>query len=204
MRQFAWAVAVAVCGRGRPGSAGSAKPSGFHSGVDLVRFDLSVIDADGNPLTDIRPDEIADPRRRQAAAARPVPARSGAERASIPTSRCAPSRPRSPTTMRRREVTSTSSSSTSSTLRPATSSTPVKPPRNFIRTRVRGSDRIAVFGDSWPRARSSVHQRHAARHYSAQSGARQTRTHGAHRPRAHVAAGGLPGRLWGRIRARTR
>ena len=30
----------------------------FKSGVDLVRFDVRVVDADGRPITDLRPDEI--------------------------------------------------------------------------------------------------------------------------------------------------
>jgi len=34
------------------------QPAVFRSGVDLVRFDLSVTDQDGRPLTDVRPDEI--------------------------------------------------------------------------------------------------------------------------------------------------
>src|SRR4029077_14351222 len=34
------------------------QPAVFRSGVDLVRFDLSVTDKDGRPLTDVRPDEI--------------------------------------------------------------------------------------------------------------------------------------------------
>ncbi|HEX4566067.1 MAG TPA: VWA domain-containing protein [Vicinamibacterales bacterium] len=34
------------------------QPAVFRSGVDLVRFDLSVTDANGRPLTDVRPDEI--------------------------------------------------------------------------------------------------------------------------------------------------
>jgi len=34
------------------------QPAVFRSGVDVVRFDLSVTDRDGHPLTDVRPDEI--------------------------------------------------------------------------------------------------------------------------------------------------
>ena len=30
----------------------------FTSGVDVVRFDIRVVDADGRPITDLRPDEI--------------------------------------------------------------------------------------------------------------------------------------------------
>jgi VWFA-related protein len=34
------------------------QPVTFKSGVDLVRFDVRVVDADGKPITDLRPDEI--------------------------------------------------------------------------------------------------------------------------------------------------
>lgn len=36
----------------------SSQPT-FKSGVDLVRFDVRVVDADGRPVTNLRPDEIA-------------------------------------------------------------------------------------------------------------------------------------------------
>lgn len=58
MRHFAWAVALSLAAVAVPTAQTPQKPSVFHSGVDLVRFDLSVTDADGNPLTDIKPNEI--------------------------------------------------------------------------------------------------------------------------------------------------
>jgi VWFA-related protein len=58
MRQFMCAVAVSLAAVVVPAAQAPQKPSVFHSGVDLVRFDLSVTDADGNPLTDIKPDEV--------------------------------------------------------------------------------------------------------------------------------------------------
>jgi VWFA-related protein len=58
MRQFTWAVALAFAVVAVPAAQAPQKPSVFHSGVDLVRFDLSVVDADGNPVTDIKPGEV--------------------------------------------------------------------------------------------------------------------------------------------------
>ena len=58
MRQFTWAVALTLAAVALPAAQAPQKPSVFHSGVDLVRFDLSVVDADGNPVTDIKPDEV--------------------------------------------------------------------------------------------------------------------------------------------------
>jgi VWFA-related protein len=56
MRQFAWAVALSLAAVAVP--TAQQAPAVFKSGVDLVRFDLSVTDADGNPLTDVKPNEI--------------------------------------------------------------------------------------------------------------------------------------------------
>ncbi|MBY0496811.1 MAG: VWA domain-containing protein [Cyanobacteria bacterium] len=39
-------------------TAQNGAPPVFKSGVDLVRFDLRVLDADGRPITDLRPEEI--------------------------------------------------------------------------------------------------------------------------------------------------
>lgn len=39
-------------------SAQDAPPPTFKSGVDLVRFDVRVVDANGRPITDLKPDEI--------------------------------------------------------------------------------------------------------------------------------------------------
>ena len=58
MRQFTWAVALTLAAVAVPFAQAPQKPSVFRSGVDLVRFDLSVIDADGNPVTDIKPGEV--------------------------------------------------------------------------------------------------------------------------------------------------
>ncbi|HTL46046.1 MAG TPA: hypothetical protein VL262_17035, partial [Vicinamibacterales bacterium] len=58
MRQFTWAVALTVGAIAVASAQTPQKPSVFRSGVDLVRFDLSVIDADGNPVTDIKPGEV--------------------------------------------------------------------------------------------------------------------------------------------------
>ena len=58
MRHFTWAVALSLAAVAVPTAQAPQKPSVFHSGVDLVRFDLSVTDADGNPLTDVKPDEV--------------------------------------------------------------------------------------------------------------------------------------------------
>ena len=58
MRQFTWAVALAFAAVAVPTAQTPQKPSVFHSGVDLVRFDLSVVDADGNPVTDVKPSEV--------------------------------------------------------------------------------------------------------------------------------------------------
>ncbi|HTI36753.1 MAG TPA: VWA domain-containing protein [Vicinamibacterales bacterium] len=59
MRQFTWSIALSVAALAVPAAqSADQKPSVFKSGVDLVRFDLSVIDNDGNPVTDIKPDEI--------------------------------------------------------------------------------------------------------------------------------------------------
>ena len=58
MRQFTWAVALVFAAIAVPTAQTPQKPSVFRSGVDLVRFDLSVVDGDGNPVTDIKPNEI--------------------------------------------------------------------------------------------------------------------------------------------------
>src|SRR5262249_3939397 len=39
-------------------AAAQNSPPVFKSGVDLVRFDLRVTDASGRPITDLRPDEV--------------------------------------------------------------------------------------------------------------------------------------------------
>jgi VWFA-related protein len=57
MRQFAWSLAFAIAGAAL-GAQSTQKPEVFRSGVDLVRFDLSVTDAKGAPLPDVRPEEI--------------------------------------------------------------------------------------------------------------------------------------------------
>jgi VWFA-related protein len=57
MRQFAWSLAFAIAGA-TLGAQATQKPEVFRSGVDLVRFDLSVTDAKGAPLPDVRPEEI--------------------------------------------------------------------------------------------------------------------------------------------------
>jgi hypothetical protein len=38
--------------------AGQQQPPVFRSGTDVVRFDVRVTDANGRPITDLRPDEI--------------------------------------------------------------------------------------------------------------------------------------------------
>src|SRR6188508_3234856 len=58
MRQFAWAVAAAMVIGGLVTAQQTTPPPAFRSGVDLVRFDLSVTDDKGTPLPDVRPDEI--------------------------------------------------------------------------------------------------------------------------------------------------
>jgi VWFA-related protein len=58
MRQFTSSVVVALAAIAVPAAQTQQKPSVFRSGVDLVRFDLSVIDADGTPVTDIKPGEV--------------------------------------------------------------------------------------------------------------------------------------------------
>jgi VWFA-related protein len=58
MRQFTWAVAFAIAAVAIPRAQEPQKPAVFRSGVDLVRFDLSVVDRDGNPVTDIKPGEV--------------------------------------------------------------------------------------------------------------------------------------------------
>jgi VWFA-related protein len=59
MRQFAWGVGVAIAAGGVLAAQQQAptRPA-FRSGVDLVRFDLSVTDDQGRPLADVRPDEV--------------------------------------------------------------------------------------------------------------------------------------------------
>ena len=47
------AIALLLCALGV-----QAPPPVFHSGVDLVRFDVRVTDAAGHPITDLRPEEI--------------------------------------------------------------------------------------------------------------------------------------------------
>jgi VWFA-related protein len=58
MRQFAWGVAAAMVMGGPMVAQQTTPPPAFRSGVDLVRFDLSVTDDKGTPLPDVRPDEI--------------------------------------------------------------------------------------------------------------------------------------------------
>ena len=58
MRQFTSALALTLAAIAVPSAQTPQKPSVFRSGVDLVRFDLSVIDADANPVTDIKPGEV--------------------------------------------------------------------------------------------------------------------------------------------------
>jgi VWFA-related protein len=58
MRRFAWGLAWSVVFPAVLLAQSEQRPAVFRSGVDLVRFDLSVVDADGTPLTDVRPDEI--------------------------------------------------------------------------------------------------------------------------------------------------
>src|SRR6266511_3826254 len=58
MRQFAWGVAVAIAAGGVLAARQAPTHPAFRSGVDLVRFDLSVTDDKGKPLPDVRPDEI--------------------------------------------------------------------------------------------------------------------------------------------------
>ncbi|HEX5474074.1 MAG TPA: VWA domain-containing protein [Vicinamibacterales bacterium] len=58
MRTSAAIVAGLFVISGAAAGAQQSNPPVFRSGVDLVRFDLSVVDANGRPVTDIRPDEI--------------------------------------------------------------------------------------------------------------------------------------------------
>ena len=58
MRSIACVLAVLFAFAAVPAAQSPAQPPVFKSGVDLVRFDLSVVDANGNPVTDVRPDEI--------------------------------------------------------------------------------------------------------------------------------------------------
>jgi VWFA-related protein len=54
---FLLALALAGTGHATAQSAGGDQPV-FRSGVDLVRFDLRVVDESGRPVTDLRPEEI--------------------------------------------------------------------------------------------------------------------------------------------------
>jgi VWFA-related protein len=58
MRRFAGGCAGAIAWGAVLAAQGAQKPATFRSGADLVRFDLSVTDANGAPLPDVRPDEI--------------------------------------------------------------------------------------------------------------------------------------------------
>src|SRR5262245_7092047 len=58
MRQLAWGFALSAVVSAVLAAQSAQAPAVFRSGVDLVRFDLNVVDADGKPLTDIRPDEV--------------------------------------------------------------------------------------------------------------------------------------------------
>ena len=58
MRKFAWSVVLSVAASAAAVAQAPQKPAVFRSGADLVRFDLSVTDASGKPIPDIRPDEI--------------------------------------------------------------------------------------------------------------------------------------------------
>jgi VWFA-related protein len=49
---------VAVAGQAAPPQTPQAPPVVFRSGVELVRLDVRVVDADGRPVKDLRPDEI--------------------------------------------------------------------------------------------------------------------------------------------------
>ena len=58
MRQLACVLAVAAAAGGVLAAQQTPTPPAFRSGVDLVRFDLSVTDDSGTPLADVRADDI--------------------------------------------------------------------------------------------------------------------------------------------------
>src|SRR6185437_14441941 len=58
MGNFGWGLALASVGAVTLGAQAAQKPPVFRSGVDLVRFDLSVTDASGAPIPDIKPGDI--------------------------------------------------------------------------------------------------------------------------------------------------
>ncbi|HEY7056601.1 MAG TPA: VWA domain-containing protein [Vicinamibacterales bacterium] len=58
MRQLVSPVVLSLVACVTLAAQSSQQPQVFRSGVDLVRFDLSVTDENGNPLPDVRPDEI--------------------------------------------------------------------------------------------------------------------------------------------------
>jgi VWFA-related protein len=58
MGNLGWGLALASVGAVTLGAQAAQKPAVFRSGVDLVRFDLSVTDANGAPIPDIKPGEV--------------------------------------------------------------------------------------------------------------------------------------------------
>jgi VWFA-related protein len=58
MRHFAWSLALCAAASAALVAQSAQQPGVFKSGVDLVRFDVSVVDSDGKPLPDVRPDEV--------------------------------------------------------------------------------------------------------------------------------------------------
>ncbi|HSC26572.1 MAG TPA: VWA domain-containing protein [Vicinamibacterales bacterium] len=58
MAQPFWTLAILVLAGFTPAAQQPEPPPTFRSGVDLVRFDVRVVDASGRPITDLRPDEI--------------------------------------------------------------------------------------------------------------------------------------------------
>ncbi len=58
MRHFAWSLAVCAAASAALVAQSAQQPGVFKSGVELVRFDMSVVDSNGKPLPDVRADEI--------------------------------------------------------------------------------------------------------------------------------------------------
>jgi len=121
------------------------QPAVFRSGVDLVRFDLSVTDGNGHPLTDVRADEIEvveDGRPRPIVLFQRVQEPAGfyadlairAVSAEVTNNEAAPRGHLYVLLFDQQHIT------------PGNEQAAREAAERFIRTRVRASDRIAIFG----------------------------------------------------------
>jgi VWFA-related protein len=121
------------------------QPAVFRSGADLVRFDLSITDGNGHPLTDVRPDEIeivedGQPRpivlfqRVQEPAGFYADAAIRAESAEVTNNEAAPRGHLYVLVFDQPHIT------------PGNEQAAREAAERFIRARVRASDRIAIFG----------------------------------------------------------